>query len=216
MDAEFVDRFNIKFAHDENLVIHSQVLPEPFVGHPDARLYVLGLNPGYSDDDDVWHTQTEFRTALLRNLLHGASDYPFYFLNPELAQAPGSKWWTQRTRWLAEAVGTELLCDSLCCVELFPYHSRNYRPMPKRISANGLVPSSDYSVHLVRSAMNAGKLIVMMRGMRVWEQALPELAQYPHLVRPNSVQNMSLSPGNLREFDQVVAYLSNKRKDQNG
>ena len=40
--------------------VHLEVLPEPFLGRPDAPVVVLGLNPGFKDTDLVQHRDPAF------------------------------------------------------------------------------------------------------------------------------------------------------------
>lgn len=153
-DRDAVDRVNDRFSLQPDFQIQSQLLPEPFIGTPTAAVYLLGLNPGYCPADDEWHNNTRFRHAIQNCLNHKPANLPFYFLDPQFVEAPGAIWWKQRTRWLKNEVELTTLAQNLFCVELFPYHSRRYKPIPKVISQNQLVPSSQYSVHLVRQAIS--------------------------------------------------------------
>ena len=209
-DRDAVDRVNDRFSLQPDFQIQSQLLPEPFIGAPTAAVYLLGLNPGYCPADDEWHNNTRFRHAIQNCLNHKPANLPFYFLDPQFVEAPGAIWWKQRTRWLKNEVELTTLAQNLFCVELFPYHSRRYKPIPKVISQNQLVPSSQYSVHLVRQAIAAQKTIVAMRSFKKWCQLLPELSTYPKLVRLNSPQNVSLSPKNLPGFPLVIRDLQQR------
>ena len=207
-DLPIVDAFNKRFAHDLDIKIQSHLLPEPFIGDPNARVYLLNLNPGYSPEDDDWHRKPVYRNAIIENLGHKTAEYPFYFLDPRLDGAPGSAWWRQRSRWWIRDVGTETLSRNLFCAELFPYHSRRYRKVPKRISPpDGLVPSSGYVAHLVREAIRTHRPIVAMRRLPGWCELIPELGNYSKLFHLSSRQNVSLSPKNLQGYDQLVAEL---------
>ncbi len=210
-DLPIVEAFNKRYAHDPDIKIQSHLLPEPFIGDPSARVYLLNLNPGYSPKDDDWHRKPVYRNAIIENLGHKTAEYPFYFLDPRLQDAPGSAWWIQRSRWWIRDVGTKTLARNLFCAELFPYHSTKYRPIPKRISRispdspDGLVPSSGYVAHLVREAIRDHRPIVV-RTLR-WCELIPELGDYSKLFHLNSRQNVSLSPNNLQGYDQLVAEL---------
>ncbi len=220
-DRAIIHEFNARYAdkHDSAcrksscmgcvgcFTVHTQLLPEPFIGDPTARVYVLNLNPGYEPEDDAWHANPAYRTAIIDNIGHRTADFPFYFFDPSLRDAPGSIWWSKRARWLIADIGIETLVRNLFCVELFPYHSRRYKPVPKTISPNGLVPSSRYSFHLVRQAIRANRPIVAMRAFRNWCELLPELRTYDNLFRLNSAQNVALSPDNLEGYDRLVGEL---------
>ena len=166
---------------------------------------LLNLNPGFSENDYLFYARPEACAASRQNLLHGATDYPFYFLNPRLrdpAHPSGPEWWSQKLRRLTDACGVETVAAKLACVELFPYHSRRYR------AVGAILPSQRYGFELVRQAMARGAYLVMMRAKAPWLKAVPELAAYPY-VELNSKQNVTISPNNLppKQFDVLVERL---------
>lgn len=198
-DVEAVRAFNDGAL--EPRVIHLELIPEPFLGVPDAPVVLLNLNPGFTDDDLSWHEDPEFKAQSLANLAHRASPYPFYLLNPDL-RAPGVRWWTRKLRALIERVGLERVASRLLCVELFPYHSRRFGH-----GALGL-PSQEYGFELVRNALGRNAIVVVMRGWKFWRAAVPELEEYPRRFALRSVQNVSITPRNCPEgFDQIVAAI---------
>ena len=201
-----IDHRRVQRALREDQVRH---LPEPFIGDPDARVYLLNLNPGYEPkEDDVYHADVAFRTAIIDNLNHKTVAVPLYFFDPRLKKAPGSKWWGKYARWLIEDVGIEKLARNLFCVELFPYHSEEYRRVPKALSPDGLVPSSAYGVHLVRGAIRTGRPIVATRRFDDWCAQIPELRTYGNLFRLKYTQSVWFSPNNLERYDRLVAELN--------
>ena len=206
-DREIITAYNKQYGSRQDVQLHPELLPEPFIGHPSAPVYLLSLNPGFSDEDRVLHRNAAFCRAVERCLQHEELDWPFYYLNPDFADSPGAKWWTGKTRRLAEKVGMQALAQNLFCVELFPYHSRKYQRIPKRISPNGLVPSSEYSLRLVRQAIAEEKRIVVMRARKHWEELVPELRGYQRRILLYSAQNVCLSPGNMEtsNFEALVA-----------
>ena len=217
-DRSIIETFNARYADKHEsacrissctgcFTVQTQLLPEPFIGDPSARVYVLNLNPGYSLEDDDWHAEPNYRTAIIDNLSHRTAAFPFYFLDPCLKDAPGSAWWTRRSRWWIRDVGLETLARNLFCVELFPYHSRRYRRVPKAMSPDGLVPSSGYAAHLVREAMRTHRPIVAMRAFRAWCELIPELVDYGKVFRIGNPQNVSLSPNNLEGYSRLVCEL---------
>lgn len=178
-----------------------ELLPEPFVGRPDAPVLLLGLNPGYSPADAHAHHDAAFSARLRGNLLHEAHEHPFYLLDPALA-APGREWWERRLRQLIAATDRRRVTSGICCVEFFPYHSRRYG------AGTPTVPSQSYSFHLVRRAIQRGAVVVLLRSRALWLAAVPELAHYPNLFGLRSVQNVSLTPRNCPTgFAAVVARL---------
>lgn len=211
-DYEIIAEFNRAQSGRHDYQIQTQVLPEPYIGNPNSPVYILGLNPGYSKLDDYWHSKREFSEAIIRNLSHKPAVYPFYFFDPIFKEAPGSDWWTKRSKWLLNDVGSEVLARSIFCVELFPYHSRKYKPIPKSISEDSLVPSSQYSAYLIHQAIRANKTIIAMRAVNQWLHLVPELEAYHRLYKLNSPQNVCLSPNNLPSYKSIVAELIDNRE----
>src|SRR5438093_567075 len=108
-DAAALERFN-----QQALEIHHvylDLLPEPYIGDPRAAAVVLlNLNPGFAENDYLFYARPEAYAASRLNLVHGATGYPFYFLNPRLRDEihpSGPEWWSRKLRWLTEACGLE-------------------------------------------------------------------------------------------------------------
>jgi hypothetical protein len=199
-DAPLVNAFNVSAS--DNLTLHTELLPEPFLGSPDAPVVLLSLNPGYSPDDLRHHQDPLFASRSRANLLHLPAAYPFYLLAPDLS-APGRHWWDRKLGPLSRVAGREAVARGVLCVEYFPYHSRQFGHRAL------LIPSQAYSFTLVREALNREAIIVFLRGERYWMMAVPELAIYPHLCRVRSVQNPVISPANCpKGYDRAVAALS--------
>lgn len=117
-DRRFVDMFNDRAS--PGLHIDTTLLPEPFVGRPDAPVVLLGLNPGWGPSDAEAHRRSVFRKRVFACLRHEISDAPFYYLTPG-ADGPGERWWRRSLRRLLEDVSRETLARHLLCVEYFPY-----------------------------------------------------------------------------------------------
>lgn len=187
-DRDALDRFQ-KQAKPEHTV-DPTLQPEPFLGRPDAPVVLLGLNPGWSAEDARWHADPAFARLCRQNLRHEASEYPFYLLNPAIAQAPGAQWWRKRLRQVHEAVGLEVAARGILCVEYFPYHSRNFGGQAP------LLPSQQYSFALVGQAIARNAVVVVMRSSRLWRAAIPGLASYARCFTLNNPQSVYVSPRN--------------------
>jgi hypothetical protein len=181
------------------------LLPEPFVGRPDAPVVLLGNNPGVqSDEAKAWKQKPAFAERMRDNLLHRLSDdFPFLYLEPDPDISPlGKEWWRRKLKHLflrfgpGEDVARSILARSILAVEFFPYVSYRYRQ-------GGLcLPSQKYSLSLVKNAVERGAVIVLTRGQRRWEKAIPELPKYPRCFRLKEVQRAPISPGNFPDRDQ--------------
>ena len=202
MDQAVVEAYNQRLDETSRAILQTQLLPEPFIGKPAAPIYILSLNPGFSVHDHQWHQNKKFRAASQANLKHQTDG--FLFLDPRFNDCPGSIWWRKRLRWLIEQTSQDQVYRSLFCVELSPYHSKRFKSVPKSISKTGLVPSVEYSAYLVRTAIKQRKPIIAMRSWRKWCKLVPELEDYNKVFRLNSPQNVSVSPGNVNRFDELV------------
>jgi hypothetical protein len=181
-------------------LVRLEMMPEPFLGNPTARVVVLGLNPGFSPDA-IRHETHEFFTLSRNNLRHDGGAYPFYLLTPSL-DVPGRTWWEQKLSRLIQAKGLKAVAHGLLCVEYFPYHSTRFAHAKLR------VPSQQYSFGLVRSAMARNAMIVVLRGEKLWRAAVPELDTYPRLYRVHNPQNVTITPNNCPEgYASILAEL---------
>lgn len=168
------------------------LLPEPFLGMPNAEIMLLNLNPGIHESDIIYHRQPTFQRLNAHNLHHKPTTYPFYLLNPALKECPGYNWWSKKLSHLINKFGQEQVSKKICCVEYFPYHSKRYRfPNSKQL------PSQEYSFYLVRKAIKQGTFIIFMRSHSRWRAAVPELKTYHNKSSVKSIQNPYLTPKNL-------------------
>jgi hypothetical protein len=195
-DSKLISAFNAsancKYKFDLSL------LPEPFFGSPSANVVVLNLNPGWSPLDAEIHSRSDFCDMARRSLAHQLHPYPFLHLQPN-GNTPGNRWWSQRTRHLAKEIGFEVVASGLACIEYVGYHSKEYSPTSPRL------PSQEYGFNLVRQAMARKAEIIVMRALRVWVSAIPELATYQRLHHGSNPRSPYLSPGNLKGSYSAVA-----------
>lgn len=199
-DQRAVERFNSR-AKDEHRVI-VDLLPEPHIGTLDAPVVLLNLNPGFSQEDYEVHARAEFKAALLRTVRGEPSPFPFYYMDPD-QEGAGHRWWQQRLRPLIEATSIEAVANRVLCVELFPYHSKQFAH--SKIS----LPSRRFALELVRSAMSRRALIVILRGYQYWSVEIRDLGAYRRVLRLNSPQNVTISRGNCPQgFGEIVEELS--------
>jgi hypothetical protein len=178
-------------------------IPEPFIGNPhNARVVMLGKNPGHSEADKKSHGDREFRNAMFRNLRHEPQEFPFYPLNPKFSWTGAGQWWRRRTRELREASGLDdqTFADCFMVVEWFPYHSRNFAE-PKLACS-----SQEYSFQLAKEMLDQKLLVVGMRAKALWKKTDLRLGNVRYLKNP---QCGYLSKGNTDEslFKEIVIEL---------
>ncbi len=56
--------------------LHLELLPEPFLGRPDAPVILLNLNPGFNDEDILAHGRLDFAESARLTLLRAPQAYP--------------------------------------------------------------------------------------------------------------------------------------------
>lgn len=92
--------------HPSDTAYRLHLPPLPFQGRPDAPIVVLGLNPGYAESDENYHTAPYFVETNFRNYRHDPTlPYPLFFLDPAIeggATEAGQRWWHRRLKFLRE------------------------------------------------------------------------------------------------------------------
>jgi hypothetical protein len=174
------------------------LFPEPFFGGASANVIVLTLNPGLHLRDAETHAEPAFARQARDSLTHQLFPYPFLHLQPN-SDSTGNLWWRRRARELIEEVGFELVAKGLSCVQYMPYHSSEYSKNSPHL------PSQAYSFNLIRSGIQRGAEIVIMRSRDRWERAVPELHGYQHLHFAKNPRSPYLSLGNLGVSFAVIA-----------
>ena len=188
-DRPFVEAFN-KHA-DEAKRLDLSLLPEPFIGNRSAPLVVLGLNPGWSEQNSENYSTPARLHAILANLRDEPEGQVHYALTAEFASTPVGEWWRRCVRQLVLAdQPLEHLVRSVLAVEFHGYHARSFELIPVTL------PSQWFGFSLVEQAIARGATVVMTRGRRKWEVAVPELMSYTRVVRLRSPQAAAISPGN--------------------
>lgn len=179
MDKRQILDFDSRQKSRAKLVFES--IPEPFIGNPDtARIVLLLLNPGHSDQDPAAHRNMHFKAALLKNLRGEPQDYPFYPLNPAFAGNPTAKWWIPRVRELQQASGLNLktLSERLLAIEWFPYHSRS-----SGLPTTQVCSSQEYTFQLARKMMD-DRVVLRMRSANRWSIVDTRFQHVPTLKNP--------------------------------
>jgi hypothetical protein len=199
-DKDKVDAFNLVKGNHHKHFLHLTFVPEPFVGNPDARLLLLGNNPGVADppEGSAFRLKRAFASRMRNNMLHRLSDkFPFLYFDPEIVP-PEKDWWDRKLKKVFEQfensnVAKSALAQHILAVEFFPYASKSFGQGKLRLD------SQKYSFGLVRNAVKRDVVIVLTRGEKRWKKAVPELRGYRLLVCLKEVQQAPISPGNCRD-----------------
>ncbi len=196
-DSRAIEGFNQKAG--KNAVIQTDMLPEPFVGSLNAPVFVLLENPGSGGDEDLaLHGQPEFQLRVRNCHKQCSVAFPHYFLDPDTT-GPGARWTAQKLKPLIELFGLRVVASGVTFLEYFPYHSKNFAHGRLRI------PSQEYTFASLRRALNLDATVIITRGRKLWENAVPELAHYPLAFETSSKQNVVISARNCR-FDALPNY----------
>jgi len=199
-----VNEFNTKVTPEYQ--VKTELFPEPFTGNVNAPIYLLNLNAGYNENDLFWHSKSSFNSSIKSTLLHEKLDYPFYFLNPKFKESPGGIWWRQKLKKLITDSTLNAVSNNIFCVEYFPYHSKSYKDMPKRISPE-LLSSQNYSINLVREALKRNVIIIIMRSSKKWLSAIPELEGKKNVFELKNPQNVCITPNNLDGYNEILSVI---------
>jgi hypothetical protein len=201
MDREAVERYNRSVRSEQNKLILESV-PEPFIGNPQsAKVVLLNLNPGHSEDDARAYSDIDFRRAMFLNLQHEAQECPFYGLNPKFAWTACGQWWRAHTHRLHSAgLSWEAISEGMLVIEWFPYHSKR-----SALPSDPVCPSQQYSFQLAKEMLE-NKVVLGMRSKKHWLRVDQRVQKIPFLKNP---QNPHISVGNMGEglFERIVQAL---------
>ena len=177
------------------------VLPSPYLGKPDARVYFLLRSPSAGHDDRDY---PEFLCER-RRALRFESAWCFWPLAPAMRRnrTYAFEYVMRLMREVIAAVGQERVAQRMMWLQYLGYQSREWVPFPVRL------PSQEFAFSLLREAMNSGKLVIIGVGETLWTRAVPELANYGYILL-HSLRNPTLTPRNMGkdEFTRLVEALS--------
>ncbi|MGI4865983.1 MAG: hypothetical protein ACRYFZ_18820 [Janthinobacterium lividum] len=186
--------------------------PLPFQGNSEAPIVLLGLNPGYKKADEDNHSTSEFRETNFRNYRHDPTlEYPLFFLDPKLDGDAGQKWWHKRLKPLRQFYNDDkLLARAILSVQYVPYRSTAYK------HSRRLLESQKYGFELVRQAVERGALIIALRSVKLWQDAVSELKDYPRFYQLSSPLNPVLSEQQLGEegYQELITELEKVRQQK--
>lgn len=204
-DKKIIEQFNKKAKKEHKIALNA--LPVPFQGNPfKAKIIFLQLNPGldwpigYEDekDDFVAKFDKKYKNDTFKNIKHQKLDFPFYDLNLDYRLYGGFRYWAKiLSSFIKTKYDYKKISKNVCCIEYFPYHSKNYKQIKKTIE------SQKYSFYLVKMALKRKAKIVIMRGKKHWLKEIPELEKGKYIVL-NSQRNVVLSRKNLgKNFNEI-------------
>ena len=180
-------------------------LPEPFSGNINSHVVCLNLNPGIGKCDVCYTFDKAFLSETIRTLSQDLNspktqDQYMWFIDIRCQKGvlhDGCEWWKKRTKDIAKAISPIPL--NMFVIEYFPYHSQHSFSFPS-------LPSDEYRNDLIDDALNKGKLIVIMRGERLWygiqDRSIGQrLRNYPNLIVLSNPRYVSFTQNTMNESD---------------
>jgi hypothetical protein len=214
-DAEIIKNFNeyIKgFKDSENYRIHSEIMPAPFMGDIlNSKIVILTLNPGYDVNEEEYNYYKEYKHYWEKQIVHEfpVPDYPLFCFDKKYVEK--SDYWKIKLDPLIQESSVEKVAKQISIIQFFPYHSKKYRDITKRISKDYLV-SQQYNFELVRKAIARDAIIIIQRSKRLWLEAVPELKKLDNekkLFNTNSYLNPIMSEKNLPDvYGKLIEVLN--------
>lgn len=191
-DKPYILELNRHRKGNHSQCIRLDIPPTPFVGSTGAPVVVLLANPGVGIGDQRQQTTPAALEQIYAGFQRGRSA-PFWPLLDTFEKTNAGRWWTSKTRDLANEIGGKReLAKRLQAIEVHGYHSEKWAPPMSNF------PSQSYGFELVRRAMDRDAFIIIGRARSYWYSAVPELRRYPrHLPRLVSSQSAYLSRSNL-------------------
>ena len=183
-DREIVNEFNERKKSYNNHKIRLDNLPTPFAGDfENAKILLLQLNPGSEilpglepTENHEFFIYKNLKNELLKSLRHNKMDYPFYWLNPDYMMTGGFKYWVKMFPSVINNFDDyKKIANNVCCVQYFPYHSKNYGHI------NKILESQNYSFNLVEEFIKKpDRMIILMRAENYWlnSPVAPKLKEF--------------------------------------
>lgn len=198
-------------------------IPQPYIGNYTARHYVLMTNPSWhefdikhmgiekiNDEDEV----TAFKRfkICVNQLTFSNNENQFHLLCDEFSNLSSNStkiktaygWWKQRIFCKNSVINNE---NDLFILQFFPY--RSYTSMGiEHFSKKFALDNAKYRNELLRRAIIDNKIIYIMRSVKLWISAVPELNEYgmktDNVFVAKNFQNATLSKSNLRTFKEYI------------
>ncbi len=225
-DKAAIDQFNVN-SNGKTVKVHFELPPQPFIGDPDAPIWILHLCPGYSDIDlydmvSIDHeldgtpivkncTKEAFeerRKSLFRQL-DFSEPHPFYVLKEEFRTIKQQNrihlngtygWWYNYLLEGPDSFLTEHDLDKCFVLEAFPYHCDTTDKEKHCNPSASLIRKMchhDFWCKLVEYAFAQDKAIIARRGVASLVENCLKNVKTDKLCVFTSTQNIYLTKGNV-------------------
>jgi len=204
LDVPAVKSHNQTSKPEYQFLLH--LAPEPWIGNLNGNLLVLYANPGATQanlNKILQKNHSQVIKKSIQNLNQANPEYPHFHFDPELKGTDGANWYEGKYKWVLDATSRKAVASNLITCELAPYHSVKWkvpRVMPQ---------TQEFTYQIIRNGIERNAVILLARSAKIWIHNIPELARYPRVYRPNSI-NASISPNNYPVgFDKIIDAISN-------
>ena len=193
LDKAHVQAFNQGLEGRSEYRLAEHLEPYPYVGNPNANIYVLLANPGISkrETDPSFRNNIENVNRNRRNLRHESSDSFLSWMHSPDNPERESEWLIPRIKNVVSATSLERTSSGLFLINYHPYNSISWYPIPYTFE------TQRYSFHLVSEAMKRNVLIIMSRNILGWFTAVPGLFDYQNRITFKSSRSVHISQENL-------------------
>ena len=187
--------------------LNLEYIPQPYVGDPfNSIIYFLLSNPSplgtYSQD---------MESIAKNNLIHENIEYPLFWINPKYGETEAYNWWYNKLQHLINISRSEIISKKIFAIDYMAYFSEKYPYIPETHN----IPSQNYSIYLIKKAMEVNKIIIIGRFRREWYNKIPELENYRYSIEIINRRNPIISPNNIQNnnfgigFDEIVNKMRN-------
>ncbi len=212
IDKDRIGKFNNDKSLPLKYKIQDHLIPDPFFGNINAKVVLLMLNPGFGGKEDKDYEQNNFEEILLNNLKHSNTKKHFFSLDNAFEETDAHNYWKPKVKELNMHFNNDFLSEQLFCINLFPYHSENYKKIK-----GGLLESQKYSLYLLNEKIKEkDSLIISMRAYTKWsnaysdeykgEKTFDDLVKERKILRVSSYGNPTLSYNNLLQKDEANGF----------
>jgi len=199
-EQEIIEDFNNN--SQEKFQIHNEIMPAPFMGDVhNSPIVILMLNPGYDPKEDTKGFYEKYSHFWKKEIQHISpiAKLPLSCLDENYCNY--SPYWRSKLDPIISISSIEKVSKNISSIQLFPYHSKKYKAIPKRmLKKHGFekfLPSQEYNFQLVREAISRNALIIIPRAVKNWLEAVEELKDYKNKYSTNSYLNIIMSENNL-------------------
>ncbi len=187
------------FNHNEkwkgkNYEIMLDVMPVPFSGDVfNSEIVILMSNPKY-DKGTKAKEDKHYKEKLMSVFKHECKHFPFFGLDPNIQVGKG--YWEPKLKQLLPFYKDwEGVSKIVSVIQYDPYSSKEFRHIKN-------LPSRDYTMHLVKKALERKAIIIVARSKKLWLELVDNLVD--NFITLNVARNATISKGNCPKLFEIL------------